>query len=656
MSAMKPPIAATLLTLCLAACSPAPSPPPAVSLLDVPAAAGATAPNMVTGPEGTTVLSWIEPAGDGHALRYSVLQEAGWGPANQVARGDNWFVNWADFPSVVPLGGAMWAAHWLVSQPEGGYAYDVNVALSTDSGATWSAPFLPHFDGTPTEHGFVSLFPDSGGVGLVWLDGRKMVSEYDENDVAASGMTLRTATFGEDQTPIRSAMIDDLTCDCCQTDVVLTPDGPIAVYRDRTVGEIRDIYVSRRAFGEWQPGVPVAEDRWEIPACPVNGPVIRASGDQVVVAWFTAANDVPLVKAAWSDDRGKTFAAPVIVGNDIPLGHVGAVLLPDGDLVVGWHERAGEGEARLALRRTAANGDRSDVYYPAIAPDIFAFSVPQLAYRDDAIVVAWTNSADNNYSVASAIIPLGLIGGVAATTVAAPTDSLSDVFSGKPFEATMIVASLDGSEQFVHNAPRSRQRMSPASTFKVPNSLIGLDQGVVTSKDSTFTWDGTDRGVEAWNKDQTLESALQVSCVWCYQEIARAVGGDEYRRALAAINYGNANIGEAVDQFWLNGDLQISAQEQIDFLRSMLHYELPYSREHVDLVKDIMLVESGTDYAVHAKSGWIGASLAVGWYVGFVTTDEDTWVFAMNMHLDKVEDAPLRQALTLEALRALNII
>ena len=150
------------------------------------------APNMVTGPAGTTVLSWIEPASQGHALRYSVLQASGWDTAKQVASGNNWFVNWADFPSVVPLDGDRWAAHWLVSQPEGGYAYDVSVALSADGGQTWSSPFLPHFDATPTEHGFVSLFPDSGGVGLVWLDGRKMVNEYDENDVAASVMTLRS--------------------------------------------------------------------------------------------------------------------------------------------------------------------------------------------------------------------------------------------------------------------------------------------------------------------------------------------------------------------------------------------------------------------------------------------------------------------------------
>jgi hypothetical protein len=377
--------------------------------MDVPASTGSIGPNLATGPDGTVVLSWIEPEDAGHALRFSVLGAAGWEPSRIAARGDSWFVNWADFPSVVPLSASLWAAHWLDSQPEGGYAYDVKVAMSSDRGDSWSEPFLPHLDGTATEHGFVTLFPDSNSLGLVWLDGRKMVNEYDENDVGASGMTLRAATFGEDQVPIRASLVDDLTCDCCQTDVALTPDGPIVVYRDRTTDEVRDIYVSRREFGEWQPGTPVAVDNWEIAACPVNGPIIRANGDNVVVAWFTAASGMPMVKAAWSDDGGKTFADPVTISSDVPLGHVGAVLLPNGDLVVGWHRKIGEGRAELLLRRVSAAGEASGAYAMKEAATVFAFSVPQLAVTDDGIVVVWTTSVDNVYGVQSAVVPLSVL-------------------------------------------------------------------------------------------------------------------------------------------------------------------------------------------------------------------------------------------------------
>jgi hypothetical protein len=176
-----------------------------------------------------------------------------WGNARTVARGEHWFVNWADFPSVVPISPALWAAHWLVSQPAGGYAYDVSVALSADSGQSWSEPVMPHRDGTATEHGFVTLYPRDAGVGLVWLDGRNMVDESGD-DIAASGMTLRSATLSPDLMLSGELLVDGLACDCCQTDVALTSEGPVAIYRDRTAGEIRDIYseIGGRMCVRWQ--------------------------------------------------------------------------------------------------------------------------------------------------------------------------------------------------------------------------------------------------------------------------------------------------------------------------------------------------------------------------------------------------------------------
>jgi hypothetical protein len=382
------------------------TPPQTPRLIDVPAAVGSMGPNLASGPDGNLVLSWIEPDGDGHALRYAVFGNAGWGAPRTVARGDSWFVNWADFPSVVPLSDTLWGAHWLDSQPDGGYAYDINVSMSRDAGSTWSEPFLPHFDGTATEHGFVTLFPDSNGMGMVWLDGRKMVNEYDENDVRASGMTLRAATFGEDKTPIRSALVDDLTCDCCQTDVALTADGPVVVYRDRTTNEVRDIYVSRREFNEWQPGTAVANDNWNIAACPVNGPIIRADGDRVAVAWFTAAGGSPMVKAAWSNNSGQTFSDPVEISADIPVGHLGAALLLNGDLVVAWQRKIGAGGAELLLRRVSVDGELSAVRGLQESADIFSFSVPQVAVTDAGIVTVWTTEINGDYGVRSAILPL----------------------------------------------------------------------------------------------------------------------------------------------------------------------------------------------------------------------------------------------------------
>jgi len=377
-----------------------------IRLLETPAAIGSMGPNLVAGAGGSAILSWIEPFGDGSALRYSALDGDAWGMPQTVASGDNWFVNWADFPSVVPVSESLWAGHWLVRREAGGYAYDIYAAISADGGATWSEPFTPHSDDTDTEHGFVTIFPNDGGVGMVWLDGRKMVNDVTD-DVAASGMTIRSATFGADLSATREVLVDDLICDCCQTDVAITADGPVVVYRDRSVVEIRDIYVSRLVNGEWQEGQAVSDDNWEIPGCPVNGPVIKANGSDVAVAWFTASNERPVVKAAWSADSGQSFSKPIEVSSDQPLGHVGSALLPNGDLVVSWHHRTGGGRAELVLRRVSASGEMGNVHVLQEAADIFAFSVPQLLFVKNELIASWTSKVDDEFYVNSAAIPLG---------------------------------------------------------------------------------------------------------------------------------------------------------------------------------------------------------------------------------------------------------
>lgn len=390
----------------VAAAAQSEPPTSTVAVLDMPAAIGSMAPNLSQGHDGTTLLSWIEPDGDGHALKFSQLEENGWSTPTEITRGDNWFVNWADFPSVVAVSESLWAAHWLVSQPAGGYAYDINIALSSDAGATWAESFLPHNDGTPSEHGFVSLFNDGDSLGAVWLDGRKTVNEYDQNDVRTSGMTLRAGTYSSGHSESDGVLLDDLICDCCQTDVALTASGPVAIYRNRSVNEQRDIYISRRIDGEWQGGVPVSEDAWDIAACPVNGPVIKAAGQTVAAAWFTGANEQAKVKAAWSTDAGRSFSEPIEIDTERPLGRAGAALLPDGDLVVSWLRSVGRGRVELMLKRISQQGEQSSDYMVAEAADVFAFSVPQLVSNETDLVLAWTTETDHEYNVKSATIPL----------------------------------------------------------------------------------------------------------------------------------------------------------------------------------------------------------------------------------------------------------
>ena len=258
-----------------------------------------------------------------------------------------------------------------------------------------------------------------------------------------------------------------------------------------------------------------------------------------------------------------------------------------------------------------------------------------------------------NVFVFASIILWGCVDGYAADF---GTDSVSDIFQSEGITGTFVAASLGGETVYVHNAPRSIVRFSPASTFKVPNTLIALESQIVESKSSVFRWNGADRGVERWNKDQTLETAFKVSCLWCYQEIARQVGAEGYEIALAKIDYGNQSIGEEIDIFWVDGSLEISAVEQIAFLRKLFNNDLPFRQNHVDILKQIMVVEHTEQYTIYAKTGWSGFEPQVAWYVGFVESDEGKWLFAMNMRVDRPEQAALRVELSLRSLRALGII
>ena len=403
----------TIALLCLASiaagCAKEPAPGTdgfGPKVLQTPSGRGSMAPNIAIGTDGTVVLSWIEAEGDGDALRFAVFEDEEWRNTRTVVSGDNWFVNWADFPSVVPIAESWWAAHWLVRREAGGYAYDIHTAFSSDSGNSWSAPFMPHTDGTDTEHGFVTLFPNHGGVGMIWLDGRNMVNEYDENDVGASGMTLRSATFDSGFSASGETRVDDLICDCCQTDVALTSLGPVAVYRDRTVDETRDIYLTRFVDGEWQAGKPVGDDNWEIPGCPVNGPVVQANGSQLAVAWFSAGNQQPKIQVAWSNDAGETLSAPVAVADGKLLGHVGAALLPSGDMAVTWLGNAGGGSAELHLRRVSSSGEAGADQVIAEATGVAPFSVPQVVLVGESLLLAWTDTSGEDSLVKTALVPL----------------------------------------------------------------------------------------------------------------------------------------------------------------------------------------------------------------------------------------------------------
>ncbi len=245
---------------------------------------------------------------------------------------------------------------------------------------------------------------------------------------------------------------------------------------------------------------------------------------------------------------------------------------------------------------------------------------------------------------------------VTASSAFCDDDGLARLFRDKNAVGTMVISNRDGSSTYIHNERRANEAFVPASTFKILNTLIALDEGAV-SENEVIGWDGKDRGVKEWNRDQTLESAFRSSCVWFYQELARRVGAAAYWRYLQKAGYGSGGPTPDVTTFWLEGDLRISAAGQADFLRKVYFRKLPFRDGSYEILRKLMLVEQRPGYTLRAKTGWAQRPVPqIGWYVGYVETGKDVWFFAMNIEIGRPEDARLRQELTMAALKLKGII
>lgn len=371
----------------------APGPALEIRTAESPTDGDSREPEFNATPDGRIVLSWVEKIAEKkYALSLAIRDQQGWSKANTVAQGENWFVNWADFPSVVALRDGSLAAHWLVKSGPGTYAYDVNISRSMDGGKTWSKPIVPHRDNTQTEHGFVSLIPlTDGRLGAVWLDGRNMknMKESEDHGPAAESMTLRYAALDAAGNFSDEAELDERVCECCQTSAAITGEGPIAAYRDRSPTEVRDIFYVRQINGKWTAPKPIHADNWVISGCPVNGPSVAADGQRVVVAWFTAVGDKPRVKVVFSQDTGATFSQPIQVDDGENVGRVDALLLPDGSAVVCWLAGNVDGGA-IKVRRVQADGTVGPASFIAKTDISRSSGFPRMARLGNEVHFAWT--------------------------------------------------------------------------------------------------------------------------------------------------------------------------------------------------------------------------------------------------------------------------
>jgi hypothetical protein len=368
------------------------SAPVSVTDFAAPAAPGSEGPNLVAGSDGRVYLSWLEPFEPaGYSLRFSVRGQQGWSQPKTIARGTNWFVSSVDFPSLVVLSDGTLAAHWLIAT--GGpssEAYDINIAFSRDAGTTWSKPILPHRDRKKRQHGFLSLRPTTDAkLSAIWLDGRNMPDEVSGN------MALMYRTIAPNGTLGPEMQIDNRTCECCQTSLASTPEGLIAVYRDRSAKEIRDISISRFANGKWSPPQDLSKDGWEIDGCPVNGPAVSSNGKNVAVAWFTAAGEKPQVNLLMSSDAGKTFGQKIRVDSGNPAGRVDILSFGSGDSLVSWIERTGQGP-RLLVRRFGANGTGAEPVDVSRTVGVRSGVFPRMVISGNDIIVAWIDGSESS--------------------------------------------------------------------------------------------------------------------------------------------------------------------------------------------------------------------------------------------------------------------
>lgn len=217
-------------------------------------------------------------------------------------------------------------------------------------------------------------------------------------------------------------------------------------------------------------------------------------------------------------------------------------------------------------------------------------------------------------------------------------DELHGAFKEIGTEGTFVMLDLNRNRVTVVNAERHTKGFLPASTFKIPNALIALETGVIKDGDHPpFKWDGIKREFEVWNKDHTPASAFKASAIWVFQDIARQVTDTRMRVYVSQFGYGNRNIGGNEDSFWLDGQLRISALQQIEFLERFFIGKLPVNPKNAEIVKDMMFLEKIGNATLRGKTGWIfSGDDKIGWLVGWVERGEETYIFALNF--DPIEE------------------
>ena len=344
-------------------------------------------PNLVSY-NGSLSLSWISSKEENKAsLNYSQYKEGRWIKPQVITSGSDWFVNWADFPAHAINQDLIITSH-LKKSASGTYTYDVVLNLQKLSGEKIRENFLLNTDGVKAEHGFVSIMANNEkGFFITWLDGRNTIEKKLEGD--HKPMTIRFAEITDKGDVIKESELDASTCDCCQTSIAITNDGPIVVYRDRSEEEVRDIYIVKNINGTWEKPNAVHDDGWIINGCPVNGPKVAVNSKNLAVSWFTVSNNHPLVNVSFSKNNGNSFGAPLKVNDHDAIGRVDVAFLNDEEVIVSYMEVDDIG-TYLRIKKVSFDGKISEPITISKIDGGRNTGVPQLEIIDSEIFIVWT--------------------------------------------------------------------------------------------------------------------------------------------------------------------------------------------------------------------------------------------------------------------------
>jgi hypothetical protein len=371
---------------------------PQLQVMESPADSVSAEPYLFTDKNGIVYLSWVTKEPMKSTLKFSVLKNEKWTEPSVIASGDNWFVNWADYPLLATDGNNNLISHFLEKSEKGKYTYDVKIITSANQGKSWSQPVLLHDDGKKAEHGFVSIVPYNENYFISWLDGRNAAMEADEGHHGGhhGQMTIRAAIVDKTGKKISEWELDNRVCDCCQTSAAITANGPVVVYRDRSENEIRDMSIVRLVNGQWTQPKTIFADNWKIEGCPVNGPRVAAEGNNLAVAWFSSPEENAGVNVAFSKDGGATFSKPVRVDDGKAIGRVDIEMLDQKAAMVSWIEGA-----VIKAARIFSGGTKDSSIIIASSSESRSSGFPQMTKSGDKMIFAWTDDKEKRIRIAN---------------------------------------------------------------------------------------------------------------------------------------------------------------------------------------------------------------------------------------------------------------